>query len=325
MVGIGRQDKYIFIIPGHPRLVHKGFEMSKSERLEEPTVENKSGPKALDPTIVGGRPFARSQLLKGIPRGIEVLIKKASVDPEFRTVLIEKRAEAAAEIELELSAAETLMLNAIPAAQLEKTIDGARVPDEHRRVFLGRVASAMLALIWLGLPGRSSESAEPQRMQIKVTLPDDEKYLRVTGTRPDDPRIPGARTIDIIRSAYDLLRINPVEKGPNRVDVVVDYECPFDNGEITISFHKDAVLDVSKIEYRPQVIPVSKGKGQITFHATGTTGDTRWLYALLLNSSRQHARAWQWHASSVNYEPGEYLVEEVLILRLIEYQKTWSA
>ncbi len=126
-------------------------------------------------------------------------------------------------------------------------------------------------------------------------------------------------TINIIRSATDRLRINPIEKGSNAVDVVVDYECPFDNAEITISFHKDAVLDVSKIEYRPQVIPVSKGKGEITFHATGTTGDTRWLHALLLNSSRQHARAWKWHASSVNYQPGEYLVEDTLILHLAEY------
>jgi hypothetical protein len=296
-----------------------------SSRDDKPSDKGVSAKPLVEPTIVGGRPVARSQLLKGIPRGIEVLIKKASVDPEFRSVLLEKRANAASEIELELSATEAALLNAIPEAQIRKIIENTSVPDQHRRVFLGKVAAAMLALIGLGLPGCSSETTEPQRMQIKVTLPDDERYLRVTGTRPDDPRIPGARTIDIIRSAYDLLRINPVEKGPNRVDVVVDYECPFDNGEITISFHKDAVLDVSKIEYRPQVIPVSKGKGEVTFRATGTSEDTRWLYALLLNSSRQHARAWQWHASSVNYQPGEYLVEDCLILRLIEFQKAWSA
>ena len=35
-----------------------------------------------------------------IPRAIEVLIKKASVDPEFRQLLLEKREQAAGEIDL---------------------------------------------------------------------------------------------------------------------------------------------------------------------------------------------------------------------------------
>ncbi len=157
-----------------------------SSRDDKPSDKGGSGKPVIEPTIVGGR-------TSGIPRGIEVLIKKASVDPEFRTVLIEKRAKAAAEIELELSAAEAAMLKAIPGVQIQKIIENTTIPDEHRRAFLGKVAAAMLALIGLGLPVRSSESAEPQRMRIKVTLPDDEKYLRVTGTRPDDPRIPGAR------------------------------------------------------------------------------------------------------------------------------------
>src|SRR4030042_1117067 len=49
-----------------------------------------------------------------IPRGIEVLIKKAAVDPEFRAVLLEKRAAAADEIGLVLDPAEGLMLPAAP-------------------------------------------------------------------------------------------------------------------------------------------------------------------------------------------------------------------
>ena len=35
------------------------------------------------------------QHIAGIPLGVEVLVKKASVDPEFRQLLLEKRGEAA--------------------------------------------------------------------------------------------------------------------------------------------------------------------------------------------------------------------------------------
>jgi hypothetical protein len=119
--------------------------------------------RAIEPTIVGGRPLARGQLLKGIPRGIEVLIKKASVDPDYREVLLEKRAQAAAEIELDLSAAEAAMLTAIPAAQIEKIIRSTIVPVEHRRVFLGRAAAAMISVLaGVGLAGCFTTGIRPQ-------------------------------------------------------------------------------------------------------------------------------------------------------------------
>ncbi len=82
-----------------------------------------------------------------IPRGVEVLVKKASVDAQFRALLLDKRAGAAAEIGLELAPAETALVNTVPAAQIEAVIARTRVPDEHRRAFLGRAAAAMLAAI----------------------------------------------------------------------------------------------------------------------------------------------------------------------------------
>lgn len=54
-----------------------------------------------------------------IPRGIEVLIKKAAVDAEFKAVLLQRRAAAADEIGLVLEPAEKAMLAAMPEAQLE--------------------------------------------------------------------------------------------------------------------------------------------------------------------------------------------------------------
>ena len=83
----------------------------------------------------------------GIPRGIEVLVKKASVDAEFRTTLLERRSEAADAIGLELTPAEAAMLDAVPAAQLEAIIDHTTVSPMTREAFLGRVASAMIAAL----------------------------------------------------------------------------------------------------------------------------------------------------------------------------------
>ena len=82
--------------------------------------------------------------------GIEVLLKKAAVDPAFRQLLLEKRAEAAREIGLELSEAETDILAGFPREQLEKIIENTRVEPVHRAVFLGRVGRIMLATVIAG-------------------------------------------------------------------------------------------------------------------------------------------------------------------------------
>ncbi len=89
------------------------------------------------------KPFTNA----AVPRGIEVLLKKASVDPEFRELLLKHRGAAAGAIELELTPAEIAILKAIPAEQLEQLISQTVVPVEQRRVFLGRAAAAMLAVI----------------------------------------------------------------------------------------------------------------------------------------------------------------------------------
>lgn len=85
-----------------------------------------------------------------IPHGIEVLVKKASVDTDFRRLLLEKRAEAAKEIDLELDDAETAMLAAIPREQLEKIIDNTKVPPEQKKVFLSSFGRIMLATVIAG-------------------------------------------------------------------------------------------------------------------------------------------------------------------------------
>ncbi len=84
---------------------------------------------------------------KGVPQGIEVLVKKAKVDGEFKLLLLEKRAEAARTIGLELTAAETAMINAAPAEQLEAIIAATKVKSKAVPILLGCSAAAMLVAL----------------------------------------------------------------------------------------------------------------------------------------------------------------------------------
>lgn len=93
-----------------------------------------------------------------VPRGVEVLVKKAAVDEEFRKLLLAQRGDAAAAIGLELDPVERAMLSTIPEGQLGRIIGQTVVPTEQRRVFLGKVAAAMLAALGVGLA--TSEGSE---------------------------------------------------------------------------------------------------------------------------------------------------------------------
>jgi hypothetical protein len=94
-----------------------------------------------------------AESMSGIPRGIEVLVKKASVDPGFRKLLLEKRSEAAKEIGLELDPAEAAMLRGVPEAQLEAIIAQTTVSPMTRAAFLGRAAAVMLAALGASVTG----------------------------------------------------------------------------------------------------------------------------------------------------------------------------
>ena len=123
--------------------------MSDSKRVSGPQfrADRPQEQEAVRTTIVGGRPPGSGQRLGAIPRGVEVLVKKASVDVSFRQVLLAERAEAAERIGLTLDPAEAMMLAAVPAEQLEVIIAQTTVPQEHRRAFLGTAATAMLAAV----------------------------------------------------------------------------------------------------------------------------------------------------------------------------------
>jgi len=170
--------------------------------------QNTSGPQfradrpqeqeAVRTTIVGGRPPGSGKSLGEIPRGIEVLVKKAAVDAQFKMLLLEKRADAAEAIGLALDPAEMMMLAAVPAAQLEMIIAQTDVPDGQRRAFLGRVAAAMLAAMGLASPGCGGSDVAgirpdddgPQKGTSSDVKRREHRDGFTGGAQPDGPRPP---------------------------------------------------------------------------------------------------------------------------------------
>jgi hypothetical protein len=139
---------------------------------------------SLNLTIVGGRPSEEESGKRRVPQGLEVLLKKASVDEEFRALLLEQRSRASETIALELDPAEATMLDNMPVDQLEAIVRGTRVREEDRRVFLGKAASVMLAALGAGVtccPGCSKRGIQPDRVKTKGIQPD-----RVEKARPAD-------------------------------------------------------------------------------------------------------------------------------------------
>ncbi|MCE5276433.1 MAG: hypothetical protein ABFD92_19060 [Planctomycetaceae bacterium] len=108
---------------------------------------------AVRTTIVGGRPPGAGKGIGAIPRGIEVLVKKASVDPAFRKRLLEARAAAAGDIGLKLTETEAAMLAIIPQPQLEAIINNTRVDPSNIAAFLGKAAAAMLLALGITAGG----------------------------------------------------------------------------------------------------------------------------------------------------------------------------
>ena len=134
------------------------------------------------------------------PRGLEVLLKKACVDTEFRVLLLENRSAACAAIGLQLDPAETAMLNAMPTEQLDTIIRRTRVSPEDRRVFLGKVASLMLAALGAGVSGCKDKDTDKSK---NSPSPNQQPAQRATRghaadnpgrSRPVSPQAPGTPT-----------------------------------------------------------------------------------------------------------------------------------
>ena len=121
-------------------------------------------------------------------RAVSNSLKKASVDPAFKSLLLTRRAEAAAAIDLTLEPSEVLMLQSATVDQLKAVIARTNVPQEHRRAFLGQAAVAMLAApgTMTLLPGCNTTGTNPDRPPKKSST----EAGPTRGTRPDTPPSP---------------------------------------------------------------------------------------------------------------------------------------
>jgi hypothetical protein len=156
--------------------------------LEQPAVRT---------TIVGGRPPGSGKGVGSVPRGIEVLVKKAAVDPEFRALMLAERSAAAAEIGLALNEAEAAILNGVPQAQLEAIIANTTISPKIRPAFMGRAAAVMLAALGVGIAGAGCSVNDNGTAGIRpddgptITGPEDitepEGAGTTLGSRPDKP------------------------------------------------------------------------------------------------------------------------------------------
>ncbi len=110
---------------------------------------------------VGAKPLEGKVIPRHIPRGLEVLIKKAAVDAAFKNILFEQRADAAAAIGLKLTAAEEAMLAAVPLPHLEGIVAHTRISPKLKPAFLGYAAGAMLAALSVASAGCAGNPFEP--------------------------------------------------------------------------------------------------------------------------------------------------------------------
>lgn len=147
-------------------------------------------------TIVGARD-PRQWGPGRYPRGIEVLLKKAKVDVDFRAQFLENPVAAAALIGLGLRDSEKRMLASAATSALRLMIEKTFVPRHHVGTFMSRNVSAMLAVIIAstvamkadGCAGvesedRSVSTGSAVLSRIEVIQSALEAYLRDRGSYP---------------------------------------------------------------------------------------------------------------------------------------------
>ena len=106
-----------------------------------------------------------------IPRGVEVLVKKAAVDPAFKKTLLAKRGRAAYDIALKLSPAEAAMFDAVPEEQLRAIIANTKVSPNLRPALLGAAASVMLAALGTAAYAKPPDEWESLTKGIEPDIP----------------------------------------------------------------------------------------------------------------------------------------------------------
>jgi hypothetical protein len=164
----------------------KGYFKESSLYLTSPksggdmSPDNREKP-AVKTTIVGGRPPGSGTEVDAVPRGVEILLKKAAIDESFRKTLLSDRVNAADAIGLTLNPVEKAMLKAIPESSLERMVAATKVQPKIRQAFMGYTAAVMLAALTAASDGMPQDTAQASR-----------------GIQPDTVQGGGPTTADIV-------------------------------------------------------------------------------------------------------------------------------
>jgi hypothetical protein len=173
-------------------------------------AQDNSEKPAVKTTIVGGRPPGSGKGVDTVPRGIEILLKKAAIDESFRKTLLSNRSNAADAIGLTLNPVEISMLKAMPEPALEKMIGATKVQPKIRQAFMGYTAAVMLAALTAASDGLPQDRAQVSLGIQPDAIQDQGPYGG--GVRPDlPPSAPGGIRPDIV---------TPPAAGGIRADVV---------------------------------------------------------------------------------------------------------
>jgi len=125
---------------------------------------------------------------RDIPRGLEILVKRAAIDTSFRAELLKKREKIAEELKIPLDASEIAMLACIPSEHLEKMIQATEVPPAQHKLLAKGTAAAMLALLaqltFAPVPGRA-EAPPKINLRPATSRSENDEYAVVKGIRPD--------------------------------------------------------------------------------------------------------------------------------------------
>lgn len=163
-------------------------------------------------TIVGGRPAGKRDPGVEIPRTLEILVKKASLDPVFLQKLVDERSGLADEHSLPLDTSERYMLDMIPEAQLRTMAAHARVPESQKSMLKTSSIGALVALIaqftLSPIPARPEVETgiRPDKPNSVITLEEpsasslDDTYESTRGIRPDLPPSPAPKVIEVLQA-----------------------------------------------------------------------------------------------------------------------------
>jgi hypothetical protein len=162
-------------------------------------------------TIVGGRPPDDHAKLPDVPTGIQRLLRLASVDPQFRDELLERREELAQAAGVELTATERSVLRAISAKQLLGMCTRLPEPTPARRDFLRQSAATAVVLLGGAALGEALSGCNKPGADTPLSGGPPAESPPATGTGAVPQRDAGAFATPPTEPTPDRPEVNPTQ------------------------------------------------------------------------------------------------------------------